>query len=178
LSPKLRDDIVNVNSDVKLQLIKVVVGVPLRLLDKVLSFPKEPHYPQTIMLLNAYAMLRKVYRLEVLEGTFTEKNGKPDGNLERFLSVSMKVLSQVSERDRYYRAWVGLFLIMADNQVRVMTADPAELKRWIREQWDTPADVVPDPLMARFARDFQEVALCDYLGNLARMPVAKQRRSG
>jgi hypothetical protein len=178
LSPKLRDDIVNVNSDVKLQLIKVAVGVPLRLLDKVLSFPKEPHYPQTIMLLNAYAMLRKVYRLEVLEGTFTEKNGKPDGNLERFLSVSMKVLSQVSERDRYYRAWIGLFLVMAEKQVQVMTADPAELKRWIREQWDTPADVVPDSLMSRFARDFQEVALCDYLGNLARMPVAKQQRSG
>jgi hypothetical protein len=59
-----------------------------------------------------------------------------------------------------------------------MTADPAELKRWIREQWDTPADVVPDSLMSRFARDFQEVALCDYLGNLARMPVAKQQRSG
>ena len=178
MNRELRDDIVNVNSDVKLQLIKAAVGVPLRLLDKILSFPKEPHYPQSIMLLNAYAMLRKVYRLEVLEGTFTEENGKPDGNLERFLSVSMKILSQVSERDRYYRAWVGLFLVMAEKQVQVMTADPAELKRWIREQWDTPANVVPDPLMSRFARDFQEVSLCDYLGNLARMPVAKQQCSG
>ena len=104
MSRDLRDDIVNVNSDVKLQLIKAAVGFPLRLLDKILSFPRMTHYPQTIMLLNAYAMLRKVYCLEVLEGTFTEKNGKPDGNLDRFLNVSMKILSQVSERDRYYRA--------------------------------------------------------------------------
>ncbi len=174
----MREDIANVNSDIKLQFIKAVIGVPLRLLDKVLSFPREPHYPQTLMLLNAHAVLRKVYGLEILEGTFTEKNGKPDGNLDRFLNVSLKVLSQISERDRYYRAWIGLFLIMAERQVQVMTADPAELKQWIREQWDTPADVVPDPLMAKFARDFQEVALCDYLGNLARLRVGKGAHAG
>ncbi len=174
----MRDDIVNVNSDLKLQFVKAAVGVPLRLLDKILSFPREPHYPQTLMLLNAYAMLRKVYGLEVLEGTFTEKIGKPDGNLDRFLNVSLKILSQISERDRYYRAWIGLFLVMAERQVRVMTADPAELKRWIREQWDTPADVVPYQLMAQFARDFQEIVLCDYLGNLARLRVGKGARAG
>ncbi len=169
-----RDDILNVNSDIKLQLIKKAVGIPLRLLDKVLSFPKQPHYPQTIMLLNSYATLQKVYGLEVLEGTFTEKNGKPDGNLERFLNVALKMLTQISERDRYYRAWIGLFLVMADKQVQIMTTDPALLKKLIREQWDTNADVVPDSLISKFVKEFQEVALCDYLGNLARMPAAKR----
>ncbi len=169
----MRNDIANPNSDFKLRLIKKAVGLPLRVLDKVLSFPLDPHYPQTVMLLKAYATLHKVYCLEVLEGTFTERNGKPDGNMARFVSVSMKLLSQISERDRYYRAWIGLFLVMAKVQVELMSSDPAELKRWIREQWDTNADVVPDQQIVQFARDFKEVALCDYLGNLARMPVGK-----
>ncbi len=170
----MRDDIVNPNSDIKLQFLKKAIGLPLRLLDKIVSFPRAPHYPQTIMLLDAYAKLHKVYGLEVLEGTFTEKNGRPDGNLDRFLNVSMKLLAQISERDRYYRQWIGLFLVMAEKEKQLMTTDPALLKKWIREQWDTNADVVPDSLITEFAKEFQEVALCDYLGNLARMPVAKR----
>jgi hypothetical protein len=128
------------------------------------------------MLLNTYATLKKVYGFEVDAGTFTGRNGRPDGNFERLISVAMKLTAQISERDRYYRAWIGLLLILSERQLQVMTCDPAVLKAWIHEQWDTNADVVPDDVVHRFARDFQEVALCDYLGNLARIRVVHENK--
>ena len=62
-------------------------------LDRFLSFPKKPKYPQTKMLLHTYKQMMKVYRLDCVQGVF---GVKPDGNFERLLRVSSKILLNVS----------------------------------------------------------------------------------
>ena len=166
--------------DVKLRFLKALVNVPMLMLDKVVSFPRAPHYVQTVMVMNLHAILKKIYRMEVAAGVpfSLDKNGVPDGNFERVIDVGAKITAQISERDRYYRAWIGLLVVLARKQFDLMSTDPATLKRMIREQWDTNADIVSDPQIKRFAADFKEIALCDYLGNLAKMRVGKPTRAG
>jgi hypothetical protein len=76
--------------------LKLVVNVPMRELDRFLCFPKEPKYPQTRILKNTFETMLHTYRLEAAKGVFDV----PDGNFERFLSVSAKLLANIAERDR------------------------------------------------------------------------------
>jgi hypothetical protein len=75
------------NREFKLWFLKLVVNVPMLVLDRFLGFPKKPEYPQTKMLLRTYRQMMKVYRLDCLQGVF---GVKPDGNFERLLRVPLK----------------------------------------------------------------------------------------
>jgi len=46
-----------------------------------------------------------------------------------------------------------------------------QFERQIREQWHIDIDCLPDELIAANVDDFAEDALCDFLGNLARVEV-------
>jgi hypothetical protein len=151
------------NRELKLHFLKQLVNWPLRVLNRFLVFPKSPRYPQTVALLSLYGTLRRVYSVEVKSGVFDV----PDGNFERLFTVAIKVLAQVSERDRYYRAWVGLFFLLAARQVELMDTDPVVLKRLIKEQWGDDVDFLPDITVQKWVAEFREVALCSYLGNVA-----------
>jgi hypothetical protein len=61
------------------------------------------------MLRSTYETMLATYRLEVKKRFFYV----PDGNFERFLKVSAKLIAQIVERDRYYRKWVGLSYYLA-----------------------------------------------------------------
>ena len=98
------------NRELKLHFLKQIVNVPVFILDKFLKYPEKPKYPQTKMLLHNYKQMMKVYRLDCMQGVF---GSKPDGNFERLLRVSSKILMNVSEKDRYYRAWLGLVYVLA-----------------------------------------------------------------
>ena len=154
------------NREFKLWFLKLVVNVPVRILDRFLKFP-EPHFPQTIMIMNLQAILHKVYLIEVNQGVF----GVPDGNFERLISVAAKVAANVSEDDRYYRAWFGLFVFLANQLLELMDADPATLKHLIKVQWREDIDFLPDALVQKYMADFREKALCSYLGNCAQTPM-------
>ena len=82
------------NSEWQLRMLKLLVNVPLRLLNRVLQFP-EPKYLQTKMLQHTYQIMLKTYRLEVQKGVFDV----PDGNFERFLMVAAKLAANIGERD-------------------------------------------------------------------------------
>jgi hypothetical protein len=168
------------NSDLKLRFFKYLINIPLKIIDKLVSFPRAPHYAQTVMVMDTYATLKKVYAFEVAGGTFKEKNGKADGNFERMITVSAKILAQVCERDRYYRSWVGLaFLLAAQEGARFTAkADPEDLKRLIREQWLLDFDFLPNSDVLAFRTQLAELALCAHLGNLARMGSNKCRVPG
>jgi hypothetical protein len=101
------------NRELKLHFLKQVVNIPFFLLDKFLKFPGNPKYPQTKMLLRAYRQMMKVYRLDCVQGVF---GVKPDGNFECLLRVSSKILVNISEKDRHYRAWLGLAYVLAMEQ--------------------------------------------------------------
>ena len=160
--------------DLRLILLKRLVNVPLKIVDKLLPFPESAKFPQTQMFERIFARMFKVYRLDCLQGTFSigrDLKNLPDGNFERLLRVGFKVLSRISEDDPYYRKWVGLSMLLAADEWASREKDPQRLKRQIKEMWHMDIDCLPDELIAENVDDFAEDALCDFLGNLARMEV-------
>jgi hypothetical protein len=154
--------------DLRMILLKRLVNYPLRLVDLLLPELAAGEFPQTTMLQQVYARMFKVYGLDCIQGTF----GKiPDGNFERLLRVSRKVLVRLSEDDPYYRKWVGLSMLLASDAWATREKDPQRLKYWIKRMWSMDIDCLPDELVAAYVDDFAEDALCDFLGNLARMEV-------
>ena len=154
------------NRDLRLRFLKALANVPFRLADRLLPEAPAPRFPQTQILLRVYSQLAKVYKLECYQGTF---GIKPDGNFERLLRVSLKILAGISENDRYYRAWLGLTLLLVRSELAGLDPRPRILKRLIKEQWLMDIDFLPDAYVTGFRDELMEMALCDYLGNLARM---------
>ena len=150
-----------------MHLLKQIVNLPMRALDKVLQFPDGLEYPQSQMLRSVYTRMIQAYRLDRLNGTF---GCKPDGNFERFLRVQAKILMNLSEMDRYYRAWLGLAFLLAQDELNSMDSSPKALKAEIKRQWLLDLDFLDNRLLAgSLKEDFVEIALSDTLGNVARM---------
>ncbi len=167
------------NPEWKLRMLKLLVNLPARIVDRILKFPAKPKYQQTRMVLNMYETLHETYKIEVSQGIFAKnvKNrrgpfrsdgGDADGNFERLLTVSAKMLAQLSERDKYYRSWLGLLFILAEKELNNIGLTDEELLQEISEQWKEDLNFLPPKLVRAFRGDFEEVLLAGYLGNVAR----------
>jgi len=158
------------NRELKLHFLKQVVNIPFFLLDKFLKFPGNTKYPQTKMLLRTYNQMMKTYRLDCIQGVF---GVKPDGNFERMLRVSSKILVNISEKDRYYRAWLGLAYVLAMEEYfdQLEAAEPKDLVFEIKRQWLNDLSFLSDSVIESDLEGFLEYALSNYLGNLARKQV-------
>jgi len=164
------------NRNLRMILLKQLVNIPIRLVDHLLPEPESSRYPQTQMLQRIYSQFFKVYRLDCLQLTFSKARNPanlPDGNFERLLTVTRRVLVRLCEDDPYYRKWVGLALLLSAQEWECRPKDPQELKRLIKDQWHMDIDCLSDDLISKNIDDFAEDALCDYLGNLARMEVGQ-----
>ena len=160
--------------DLRLILLKRLVNFPLRLVDLLVPEPPAGKFPQSRMMQHVYERMFRVYRLDCLQGTFSvgrDPRNSPDGNFERLLRVSRKILVRLSEDDPYYRKWVGLAMLLCSDEWAGREKDPQQLKRWIKEMWHMDISCLPDELIAAYVDDFAEDALCDFLGNLARKEV-------
>lgn len=60
-------------------------------------------------------------------------------------------------------------LLLVRSELAGLDPRPRILKRMIKEQWLMDIDFLPDAYVAGFRDEFVEMAMCDYLGNLARM---------
>jgi hypothetical protein len=149
--------------DLRLIFFKRGVNIPIRFLDKILKFPDNPRSPQTRAILDYYGIFKDVYRLEVYCKTFGKK---PDGNFQRLLSVSSKLLANLSEDDPYYRLWIGLALWMAPKEYEKIKLTPKEVKFCFAGQGPDQQDDIPDDIIASAPEDFKEMALCGHLSNL------------
>ena len=105
-----------------------------------------------------------IYRLEVYKGVFDI----PDGNFERFLSVSTKLLAQISERDRYYRAWLGLALLLAEDEMKQLNLSPDEIIAETKAQWMDDLSFLPRTQFEIYQREFTEIVFSSNLMNLAK----------
>ena len=155
--------------NLKLVFLKLLVNVPLRLADRILPEPRPACFPQTAMMESVFDTMGKVYRLEVKQGIFTEKNGRPDGNFSRFLRVSRKILSRISESDRYYRAWLGLGMLMCYKEVSKLDLTSEQLLELCKQQWLFDVSFLPRHYVEANRPEFVEIAFTDYLCNLAEM---------
>ena len=115
------------------------------------------------MLQSTYEMMLATYRLEVKKGVFDV----PDGNFERFLTVSAKLLAQVAERDRYYRAWLGLSYLLAEEELKRLDLSPEELVEQIKKQWMDDLAFLPKHHFVKCQREFSEIVLSSNLYNLS-----------
>lgn len=152
--------------ELRLRLLKALVNVPIRLVDRLLPEPQGADYPQTRMLLRTFKRLEQAYKIDCSQGTF---GAKPDCNFERLLRTSKKLLALISEDDRYYRAWVGLAFILASEETDWFNEEAPEVKRLIKAQWNTDLSFLPNAIIVENKREFLEIALCDYLHNLAQI---------
>jgi hypothetical protein len=121
------------------------------------------------MLQDTFMQLHYAYTCEVQQGVFHEKNNPygSDGNFERLLNVTEKLLLNISENDRYYRAWLGYLFILAEKTYnkQLSTASNSEIILEIKQQWLTDLHFLPDELVTERKQDFFNYSLCDYLSN-------------
>ncbi len=166
------------NPEWKLRMLKLLVNLPARILDRILKFPANPKYQQTRMILNMYETLHETYKIEVSQGIFAKDvrrrrgpfrsdGGDADGNFGRLLAVSAKMLAQLSEHDKYYRAWLGLLFILAQKELNNIKLTDEQLLQEISEQWKEDLTFLPIKLVRAFRGDFEEILLAGYLGNVA-----------
>ena len=148
------------NAEWKLRMLKAAVNFPLRLLDKIVACP-EPRYPQTKLLQRVFSRLLRVYRLECAQGVFDV----PDGNFERLLRTSQALLTRLAEEDRYYRQWLGLFMILCAEEYQRFASEisPADIKRLCQEQWEISPNMLSDRLILEFREEFARDVLSYYL---------------
>jgi hypothetical protein len=158
--------------ELRLWFLKLLVNLPVRLLDRFLRFPAKTEFPQSKMLLDVYGQMMKTYRLDCIQGVF---GVKPDQNFERLLRVSAKVLVNIGESDRYYRAWLGLAFVLAREEylVQLARSEPKDLVFEIKRQWLSDLSFLNEKQIAFDFTGFYEYAICNYLGNLAHRQVTK-----
>ena len=158
------------NREFKLWFLKLLVNLPVRFFDRFLRFPVKAEFPQSRMLLDVYESMMKTYRLDCIQGVF---GAVPDGNFERLLRVSAKVLSSLSESDRYYRAWLGLAFVLAREEylAQLAKSSPEDLVFEIRRQWLSDLSFLSEKQINSDLEGFYEYAICNYLSNLARRQV-------
>ncbi len=150
------------NRELRLRFLKLLVNVPLRIVDKLIPQPQHIAFPQTQLLLRTYKRMLKVYQRDCKQGYF---DAKPDGNFERLLRVSWKILSRLSEDDRYYRAWLGLAFVLAHDEIMHSGYSAKELKSLIRYQWGLDIEFLPDAYVNANREEFLEFVLTNCLSN-------------
>ncbi len=159
-------------------MLKALVNIPIRLLDKILRFPPKPKYQQTRMILRMHQILKRTYDMEVSQGIFALNvndrrgpirinRGDADQNFARLLSVSMKMLAQISENDKYYRQWLGLLFVCAAYEREHMELSPEQIIAEIGEQWKEDLTFLDDKTLQCHKQEFEEILLTWYLGNVA-----------
>jgi hypothetical protein len=92
----------------------------------------------------------------------------PDGNFERLLRVSAKVLTGISESDRYYRAMLGLVFLLASEEYAGLNLSASEVKALMKKQWLDDVDCLPDRVIEKNLADFKEMVMCWSLSNHTR----------
>ena len=128
------------------------------------------------MVLRIYQVLQKTYQTEVSQGIFAmdvrnrrepvrHDGGDADQNFEWMLSVSAKMLAQISERDKYYRAWLGLLFVLASYETNHINLMPKQMKAEISDQWKEDLTFLSDEHLANYKPVFDEILLSWYLGN-------------
>jgi hypothetical protein len=167
-----------VRAELQLHFVKKLVNFCMKVLDRLLP-EKEPYYPQTKMLEHTFQRFSNVYLLEVWCGRFDDVRHQnlrdlKDRNFLHFLSVARKTLLFISESDRYYRAWLGLFYVAAKEEYERALHDLSltEFQQSHLEQWDINFPAVKQPYFEENKPEFLEMLLTANLSNLLRMKIA------
>jgi hypothetical protein len=106
----------------KLHLFKTFLNAGIRILN--LIVPKaEPTWPQSQIVRNVFARMHRAYAVEAYCGRFDDipyqsPVALKDKHFLRVLELSEKLLYYLGEMDRYYRQWLGLALLLAEDELK------------------------------------------------------------
>jgi len=156
------------NSNLRLHFLKQLLNWPMRLLDRFLP-ERTATFPQTQIMEAMFKRMFQAYHLEVAQGVFKEINNfEGDGNFPRFLRVLRKLMLELGE-DRYYREWIGLFILLASQEYADWLAKvtPQEIKYWCRAQWYVSPDMLSDEAVNQLKEKLAPDVLAYYLWILA-----------
>jgi sulfatase maturation enzyme AslB (radical SAM superfamily) len=134
----------------------------------------EATYPQTQIVNNVFANLKRAFRTEVYAGRFDDIPYQTliklkDRNFQRFLEFSEKLLVYLSENDRYYRQWLGLALILGSKEIQKIKENLTykEFVDFMQRQWEMNLrEAVPQAVFESHREDFVGQVLTDFLVNL------------
>jgi len=165
----------------KLHLVKRFVNIAVRILNRAVPSMKAT-YPQTKALAEIYSSMYKAFSVETYCGRFDDVSFQKiaslkDKNFLHVLELSEKLLMYLAESDRYYRAWLGLSLLLAETQVKQATSslDYEATLQSIRGQWDYPLQTsfIPREHFDAHRREFLEIDYTFGLTDLARFKFGK-----
>jgi hypothetical protein len=165
----------------KLNLVKRFVNIAVRMLNRAVPV-KQPTYPQTKALAEIYVNMYKAFSVETYCGRFDDVPFQKiaslkDKNFLHVLQFTEKLLTYLGEMDRYYRAWLGLSLLLAADQVKEVTSslDYLETLQSIRAQWNYPLQpsFIPKEHFDGHRRDFLEIDWTFGLSDMARFKFGK-----
>lgn len=106
----------------KLHLFKTFLNGCVRILNLIVPRSK-PTWPQSKIVSNVYSRMYHAYAVEAYCGRFDDipyqsPRTVQDKNFLRTLQLSEKLLYYLAEMDRYYRQWLGLALLLAEDALK------------------------------------------------------------
>ena len=158
---------------VNLHIRKKLLNLLVRVLNRLIP-ARAPQYPQTRLLEDVYTRLLQAYKLEAFCGRFDDvpfQNLKmlKDKHFLNVLELSRKILFYLGDTDRYYRQWLGLFLLVSHDVIdgHAAALTPEEALKQINGQWEYCLNQDVLELLFPEHRDLvQEMILCNHLHNL------------
>jgi hypothetical protein len=171
----------------KLNLAKKLLNPAVRVLN-ILIPEREPAYPQTKILARVYADLLHVYKIEAKCGRFDDipygtLDTLKDKNFLRFLQLSGKVLTYLGDTDRYYRQWLGLFMLLMHDHIQSFQEGGliSEVAlHLINDQWDYGLPEDNDFLLGLFSKNKRlatQIVLANQLPNLVTLTLNRGDRN-
>ena len=126
---------------VKLHIRKQFINLAVRIINKL--FPsQEPQWPQTQILEEVYEKMLNAYQVEAWCGRFDDIPHQiletlKDKNFLRMLQLGKNLLIYLGDVDRYYRQWLGLFMLLIREYVEMLEDVPLseDFIDWINSQW-------------------------------------------
>jgi hypothetical protein len=152
------------NDTLKLILVKAGINLATLVASKVLPNTKVT-YPQTRILNRVFSRLTKAFNTELT----ANRRGLEDHNFQRLLETSLHALAYISEKDRYYRQWLGLLVLLVEEEVarERQRVGRDEFVALVRAQWLLKWEVIGEGMYEARRDDLFPVLLTDFLHNLA-----------
>jgi hypothetical protein len=167
----------------KLHLFKTFLNRCVQVLNLIVPRAK-PTWPQSKIISNVYDRMYHAYAVEAYCGRFddipyqTIKSVR-DKNFLRVLELSEKLLYYLGEMDRYYRQWLGLALLLAEDeleQARLATTYEGFLQS-VRAQWDgfDMQGAFPKEYFQAHREGFMQILLSNSLAHIANIPWSRRK---
>jgi hypothetical protein len=132
-------------------------------------------WPQSKIVSRVFAKMHRAYAVEAYCGRFDDIPYQTlptlkDKNFLRLLELSEKLLLYLGEMDRYYRMWLGLVLLLSEEELQRARGDMTfeGFLESVKAQWEIDLQgTFPREFFVAHKPLFQQILLAYYLWNVA-----------